>query len=108
MFVEQRTYTLQPGTVRDYLALYEAEGLPIQLRMLGRLVGYYATETGALHQVIHMWAFTDLNERQERRDRLLLDPDFKRYVAKILPLLVNQNSQILRPAPFFKPAWQGQ
>lgn len=29
MYVEQRTYTLKPGTLRDYLAVYEAEGLPI-------------------------------------------------------------------------------
>lgn len=108
MFVEQRTYTLHPGKVREYLALYEAEGLAIQLRVLGRLVGYYSTDIGSLNQVVHMWAFKDLVERQERRAQLLVDTDFRTYVPKILPLLVNQTSQILTPAPFFKPVWQGQ
>ena len=108
MFVEQRTYTLHPGKVREYLALYEAEGLAIQLRVLGRMVGYYSTEIGALNQVVHLWAFTDLVERQERRAQLLVEPDFRAYVAKILPLLVSQTSQILTPAPFFTPVWQGQ
>lgn len=108
MLVEQRTYTLHPGKVRDYLALYEAEGLAIQLRVLGRMVGYYSAEIGALNQVVHMWAFMDLNERQERRAQLLGDPEFRTYVAKILPLLVSQTSQILKPAPFFTPVWQGQ
>ena len=51
MLVEQRTYTTQPGKVRDYLALYEAEGLTIQRRILGRMVGYYRSEFGALNQV---------------------------------------------------------
>src|SRR5947207_2324738 len=45
MLVEQRTYTTHPGKVRDYLALYEAEGLPIQRRLLGRMVGYYPGES---------------------------------------------------------------
>ncbi len=106
MLVEQRIYTLHPGTVRQYFSLYETHGLAIQQRMLGRLVGYYSSEIGALNQVVHMWAFTDLVERQQRRADLLADGDFRRYVEKILPLLVNQTSQILLPAPFFQPIWQ--
>ena len=39
MLVEQRTYTAHPGKWRDYLALYEAEGLEVQQRILGRMVG---------------------------------------------------------------------
>lgn len=106
MLVEQRTYTTQPGKVREYLALYEAEGLPIQLRILGRLVGYYRSEIGSLNQVVHMWAYTDLLEREQRRAALLADPDFMAYVRKMLPLLVSQESRILAPAPFFTPTWQ--
>lgn len=106
MIVEQRTYTTQPGKVREYLALYEAEGLPLQRRLLGRLVGYYRSEFGALNQVIHLWAYTDLNEREQRRAAMLSDPDFQAYVRKMLPLLVSQESRILVPAPFFTPTWQ--
>ena len=51
MIVEQRTYTALPGKWRDYLALYQAEGLEIQLRVLGRMVGYYTTESGPLNQI---------------------------------------------------------
>ena len=106
MLVEQRTYTTQPGKVREYLALYEAEGLPLQRRLLGRLVGSYRSEFGALNQVIHLWAYTDLNEREQRRAAMLADPDFQAYVRKMLPLLVSQESRILVPAPFFTPTWQ--
>lgn len=106
MLVEQRTYTTHPGKVRDYLALYEAEGLPIQRRILGRMVGYYRSEVGPLNQVVHLWAYVDLNEREQRRAALLADPAFKAYVQKMMPLLVSQESRILVPAPFFTPTWQ--
>ena len=36
----------------------------------------------------------------------MADPGFKAYVAKMLPLLVRQESRILAPAPFFTPVWQ--
>jgi hypothetical protein len=106
MLVELRTYTTLPGRLGEYLALYEAEGLAIQKRILGRMVGYYRSELGALNQVVHLWAYTDLVERAERRQALLADPGFKAYVAKMLPLLVSQESRVLAPASFFKPVWQ--
>lgn len=106
MIVEERTYTTHPGKWRDYLALFEAEGLAVQRRILGRLVGYYTTEIGELNQIVHMWAYEDLDERAERRAALLADPAFKSYVAKMLPLLQKQETRILRPAPFFTPVWQ--
>lgn len=106
MLVELRTYTTHPGKVRDYLALFEAEGLSIQRRILGRMVGYYRSEIGALNQVVHLWAYTDLVEREQRRAALLADEGFKAYVQKMMPLLVSQESRILVPAPFFTPTWQ--
>jgi hypothetical protein len=106
MLVEQRTYTTHPGKVRDYLALYETEGLAVQRRILGRMVGYYRSEIGELNQVIHLWAYVDLSERGQLRAALLADPQFKAYVQKMLPLLVRQESRLLIPASFFTPTWQ--
>lgn len=106
MLVEERTYTTHPGKWRDYLALYEAEGLAIQHRILGRMVGYYITEFGELNQIVHMWAYADLNDRAERRAALLADPGFRAYATKMLPLLQKQESRILRPTSFFAPQWR--
>lgn len=105
MLVEMRTYTTAPGKWREYLALYEAEGLAVQRRILGRLVGYYSCEIGELNQIVHLWAYTDLLEREQRRAELLADEQFRAYVKKMMPLLVRQESRILRPAPFFQPVW---
>lgn len=106
MLVEQRTYTTQPGKWRDYLALYEAEGLAVQCRILGRMAGYYTVEFGTLNQVVHLWAYTDLAEREQRRAQLLADPRWQSYVRKMLPLLLSQESKILKPTAFFRPQWQ--
>jgi hypothetical protein len=107
MLVEQRTYTAHPGKWRDYLALYQAEGLELQQRILGRMVGYYTSDSGPLNQIVHLWAYTDLNERAERRARLLAEPRWQAYVARMLPLLQSQESKFLVPAPLFQPQWSG-
>jgi hypothetical protein len=100
MIVEMRTYTLKPGQVAIYLKLYEAEGLATQTRILGRLLGNYASETGDVNQVIHMWAYDDLADRQRRRAALFSDPTWLAYIPKVVELIVTQESKILNPARF--------
>ena len=103
MIVEMREYTLQAGKVPEYLQLYEREGLSIQREILGHLVGYYATEVGpAVNQVVHLWAYESFDEREQRRARLAADPGWQSYVQKIRPMLVEQRSRLLKPAPFFE------
>ena len=40
MIVDHRTYELLPGRLRDFLAVYEKEGFPVQTRHLGQPLGY--------------------------------------------------------------------
>ena len=64
MIVDLRTYTLQVGAMRDFLALYAREGLEVQRRHLGAPVGYYTTEVGDLNQVVHIWQYEDAADRE--------------------------------------------
>jgi hypothetical protein len=100
MIVEERIYTLHPGTAPDYLAAYEREGFAVQKGHLGNLVGYFSTEIGPLNQIVHMWAYRDLKEREERRARLAADPQWKVYREKVRPFLNLQENKILVPARF--------
>jgi hypothetical protein len=103
MIVEMREYTLHAGQVPEYFKLYEAEGLEIQKRILGHMVGYYASEVGpAVNQVVHLWAYDSFDDRLERRRALAADPGWKAYVAKMRPMLAAQTNRILTPAPFFE------
>lgn len=100
MIVEQRTYTLKIGCVPEYLRLYESEGLAIQRPILGRMVGYFSSDIGQLHQIIHMWAYKDMAERAERRAVLGADPGWKAYVGKVRELQISQENRILIPTAF--------
>ena len=106
MIVEERIYTLHVGAAPEYLRLYEAEGLAIQRRILGRMVGYFSTEVGPLNQIVHLWAYQDFAERTERRGRLVADEAWRAYAKKIRPLIVHQENRILTPAPFSPPIEQ--
>ena len=44
MIVEMRTYTLKPLRTADFLNLYEQAALPLQLKYLGHLIGFYVSE----------------------------------------------------------------
>ncbi len=104
MIVEMREYTLQSGTVPEYLRLYEQEGLEIQREILGHLVGYYSTEVGpAIHQVVHLWAYESFDDRVERRRRLAAHPGWQSFLKKVRPMLLDQCNRIMNPAPFFEP-----
>jgi hypothetical protein len=100
MIVEQRTYTAHIGKTAEYLKIYEAEGLPIQTRILGRLLGYFTTEIGELNQIIHMWGYDSFEERTRRRAELFANTDWLAYIAKIRPLLVRQETKIMTPTSF--------
>ena len=100
MIVEQRTYTLQVGTAGRYLQAYEEEGLAIQRPILGNLIGYFQSEFGTLNQVVHLWGYDDLGERDRRRKQLYADAGWNAYVAKVRPFVLQQESRILIPAPF--------
>ena len=97
MIVEERIYTLHPGKVPVYMKNYQAEGLAIQEPILGNLVGWYYTDFGPQNQIIHMWGYDSLDERQRRRAECAADPDFLAYVKKAREFIVAQDVRILVP-----------
>ena len=103
MIVEERIYTLHIGKVPEYLKLYEAEGLAVQTRILGNLLGYYQVEFGPQNQIVHLWSYSDLTDRTVRRKALVSDSDWQTYVKKIRPLVRYQENKLLIPAPFMQP-----
>ncbi|NGM86262.1 NIPSNAP family protein [Parapusillimonas sp. SGNA-6] len=100
MLVEERIYTCHCGMALQYVRMYEAEGLAIQRPILGKLLGYFTTELGALNQVVHLWAYESMEDRTSRRATLLADERWKAYAAKVRPLVLQQENKILVPAAF--------
>ncbi|MCO6049331.1 NIPSNAP family protein [Mesorhizobium sp. RP14(2022)] len=104
MFIDMRTYTLKNGNVPKFLKLYEEEGMEVQKRILGNMVGYYYTDIGNLNQVVHMWGYDSMDDRWERRKNLQASKEWQDYAVQMRPLVDNIENKILVPAPFFTPS----
>ncbi|MCY4405014.1 MAG: NIPSNAP family protein, partial [Rhodospirillaceae bacterium] len=87
MIVEHRTYTFRPGAVDGWLKKYEAEGLPIQKRHLGRFVGLYVSEIGRLHRIVLIWAYESLADRERRRAAVTADPAWQAFIPSLRGLV---------------------
>ncbi len=99
-YVEMRIYTLKPGTVPGYLKVYQELGMEAQREILGHNLGYFYTEVGALNQVIHMWVYNSLEDREARRGKLMKDKRWLEMLPKLREFIVSQETKILIPAPF--------
>jgi hypothetical protein len=98
MIIDYRAYTMHSGGAAPFMALFENEGLEPQKRILGNFLGIYRTEVGPINQIIMMFAYQDLNDRQTRRDALYKDPAFLAYLAKVRPYLRDQEVRLLVPS----------
>ena len=102
MIVEHRTYTLHPSKRKAWIDLYEQYGLPLQNKYLGGLVGFFVSEIGPLNQVVHIWKYDSLAERERRRAEMVKDPGWAEFVRRSAELdaTVSQESKILTPVSF--------
>ena len=96
MIYELRTYTLMPGKQAEYLKLNAEIGRKIRGDKYGKLEGYWSTEFGTLNQLVHLWSYPDLNERERLRAALAKDEAWtKEYIPKIRPMMLAQENKIL-------------
>lgn len=100
MIYEMRTYRLKTGAVPAYLCLVEEEGIAIQRHHLGHLVGYFTSDIGPLNEIVHIWAYADLADRERRRAALAADPRWQAFAPKIQALIDVMDNKILKPAAF--------
>jgi NIPSNAP protein len=100
MIVEQRDYHVFTGKLNELVRLYETEGIELQQRYLGNLLGVFTTDIGALSTYTSMWGYDNFGEREERRTRLQADDTWKAFLGKIQPLIHTQQNRILIPTSF--------
>lgn len=100
MIVDHRTYTIPHGRMKEYLDRYEAIGLPLQRRHLGHHIGCYVSEIGMLNQVIHMWGFASMADREARRTRMEQDPEWVAFLEMNAGTFTAQETRILRATSF--------
>lgn len=95
MIYELRTYTCKQGMVADVVKLASTVSVDIRKNDYGKLEGYWVTEIGQLNQVVHLWSYSDLNERQRLRAELNQVPRWhSEYLSLLLPNLVRQDTRL--------------
>jgi hypothetical protein len=98
MIVEMQTILLQPKTPKLAEQRFE-QALPAR-NQLSPLAGFWHTEVGTLNQIILLWPYKNLAEREliQAEASSLKDwpPDIREYS-------VEEQCTILKPAPFSPP-----
>lgn len=109
MIYELRTYTVRPGTIGDMVKAASTVSREIRGDNYGKLEGYWSTEIGPLNQVMHLWSYSDLNERTRLRAELAKNPRWNtEYTPLIRPLLMRQDIRLLNVIkPIVAPASTG-
>ncbi len=105
MIFEQRTYRLKVGATAAYLDHVSRRGISIQKRHLENLVGYFTSEIGPLNQIVHIWAYENLEDRERKRAALAADPEWIAFVPNIQVLIETMENVILKPTSF-SPDWR--
>lgn len=103
MIYEVRTYTLEPGTVAQFEAGF-AEALPHREKY-SPLAAFWHTDIGPLNQVIHVWPYENLGERERIRAAAAQDPH---WPPADLSMIQTMESEIWNPASFMRPMGGGQ
>lgn len=101
MIYEMRTYDLKPRSVPE-VEKRTAEKIQGRVKY-SPLGGFWHTEVGPLNQIVHIWPYEDLNQRAKIREQVVKDSV---YPPNTREFIVNQQSDILIPAPFMTPLGQ--
>ena len=105
MIFEMRTYLMKPGSIPKVEELFGA-GMPARTK-LSRFGGFWRTEVGTLNQIIHVWPYKDVNERDHIRAEAIRTGV---WPPKIADNILEMESKILHAAPFsphFEPGEHG-
>jgi hypothetical protein len=99
---EKRTYSIKVGQMPEVVRLYTDEGWPaLEAGAFGKnLIGYFISDTGQLHQLIHLWRFESDSDRRDFWKRLFENKQFMAFAKQLRPLIHTQEVQLLVSAPW--------
>jgi hypothetical protein len=100
MILDERTYAIYPAHVKEYLRVYVEEGMALQISHLGDLVGWFTTDAGVVNEVVHMWRYQDMGDRERRRAAMDADPNWQVFRERTSGFVQSMRSRILRPTAF--------
>lgn len=102
MLIDVRTYRIKPGKMPQELDLYAKHGLAPQTRHLGSPIAYLHAESGEINTLVHLWAFENAGDREQRRAAMMSDSEWLTYLklADEAGYLLDQRNNLMVPASF--------
>ena len=98
-----RTFNLRPGMVPEFEQRYAA-ALPGRTK-ISPLGAFWHTEIGPLNQVVAVWPYENMAERDKARGEAAKTG---KWPPDVQELIVTEEAWILHPAPFLRPLQPGQ
>ena len=95
MIYEARSYRISRGKVPEFLTGFE-EGYRTRSEH-SQISAMLYTEIGPLNQVIHIWPYADMGERERVRGEAFKDPNWPPKVSHVIETM---QSEIFAPLPF--------
>lgn len=107
MIMEHRVYTMKSGNLDAFVAAQITRGFDATAPIIGNCVGYFETIAGPMNQMMHMWAFDDLEDWRARYNQLYTNDALQPYFKSVRPLMLAQECKMLIPAPIdeLAPLW---
>ena len=104
MIYEVRTYRLKPRMVPGFI---EAFGKAYEngRKQLSPLAAFFYSEVGPLNEVMHIWAYKDLAEREAVRAEAVATGVWPPAVSDMIH---HMNSEIFKPFPFMGEFMSGE
>lgn len=108
MIYELRTYTIKPGGVPEVLKANEEVGRPVRGNDYGKLEGYWYSDMGPLNQVMHLWSYDSMLERDRLRKEVgQLDGWVNGYIPIVRPLMLKQHVRFMEAHRDMSPPLEG-
>src|SRR3954466_7072247 len=98
MIYEIRTYQIAPGSLAEVEKRF-GEGYEYR-KKYSELAAFWHTEIGPLNQIIHVWGYENLQERDKIRTAAVKDGV---WPPKTAEFILAQDVQIMLPFSFMKP-----
>ena len=93
MIYELRSYVLHSARFSEYLATFDQRPEVVEV-LRPYLRGFWASESGILNRVLHLYEYRDRAQRAAVRAARAQVPVMQRFYADVLPMLQEQRSVI--------------
>lgn len=96
VLVDHRVYTIALRKMPEFLDVFHRLAMPILMETLGHPLGFYTSMVGPQNQFIHLWAYEDLTDYENRCRARDSHPRFGEYLAASGHLITAQETRLIR------------